>query len=284
MKIFGRNKEKLDQIKEELDIETTNDINDILTDTDIDLIDVCLPSSLHKRYVIEALKNRKHVFCETPVALNTEDARAMKKAEEQYKRRVFVNQFIKHEYPYEYIYDIIQVGTLGKLKALQVRRRTPSLWGDLGLEKITTEFMIHDFDFITWLLGTPNHISSNKINGKEGESHVQALLKYRDAIVEVEGSSMMPAYHPFTVGYEAVFQEGTIEYNEDGYENKVEAVLQSFTNNKSEEIAIPEKDCYEETFKHVIECCKKDVPTRLSLDEAIKSLDIALKINNHLQE
>lgn len=284
IKIFGRNREKLDQINEEMGIETTDRMDDILMDTDIGVIDVCLPSSLHKKYVIEALKNGKHVFCETPVALNLADAKAMKEAEKKYKKRVFVNQFIKHEHPYEYVYDVLEGGTLGKLKALQVRRRTPSLWGDLGLNKITTEFMIHDFDFVTWLLGSPDHIFSNKISGKEGQAHVQALLKYDDTIVEMEGSSMMPDYHPFTVGYEAVFEEGTIEYKEDGYEHSVEAELKIFTNNKSEKLEIPEKDCYEEAVKHVIECCKKDIPTRLGLDDAMKSLDIALRIDNHLPE
>ncbi|MGF7060076.1 Gfo/Idh/MocA family protein [Brassicibacter mesophilus] len=280
--IYGRNKEKLEKIEKDMEIKVTENIDDILTSKDIHLIDICLPSLLHKEYVIEALKNGKNVFCETPISLNLEDAMAMREAEKQYGKRVFVNLFIKHEYPYEYVYDTIQKNALGKLKALHVRRKTPPLWGDLSLNKITTNLMIHEFDFVTWMLGTPNKISAVGINGNEGQSHVNALLAYEDSIIEIQGSSMMPEYHPFTVGYEAIFEKGTIEYIENGYVNKCEKALTLFTNNSKEDLDIPEKDCYEESIKHVVECCIKDISTILSLEDAIKSLKVALQIKEEI--
>lgn len=144
IQIFGRNEDKLKKIEKDLQINTTNNIHDIITNKDIDLIDVCLPSSLHRQYAIEAMKNGKDVFCETPVALSLEDAIAIKQAAKQYGKRVFVDMFIKFEQPYDYIHKVIEENTLGKLKALHIRRKTPHLWGDLGLSKITTNLMIHE--------------------------------------------------------------------------------------------------------------------------------------------
>ncbi|GAB2555427.1 Gfo/Idh/MocA family protein [Gracilibacillus alcaliphilus] len=178
--IFSRNMEKLKQINEKLDVEITDDVNVILKNPHIDLVDICLPSSLHKQYTIEALKNGKHVFCETPVALTVEDANAMQQAENHYGKRVFINQFIKHEYPYEYLYKVVKTEELGKLKALHIKRKTPPLWGDLSLNNITTDLMIHDFDVVTWIFGKPNWICSQGVNGKQGQSHVNALLTYSD--------------------------------------------------------------------------------------------------------
>ncbi|MFZ5354067.1 MAG: Gfo/Idh/MocA family protein [Bacillota bacterium] len=280
IKVFGRNKEKLDKLKDELKIDITDSINDILNDKDIDLVDVCLPTSLHKEHVIEALKRGKHVFCETPVALSIEDGIAMKKAEEQHCRRVFVNQFVKHEYPYSYIYETMQSTTLGELKALHIRRKTPPLWGDLSLDKITTSLMIHELDIITWLFGMPYDISAAGFDCNKGESHVTALLSYKNSLVSVEASSMMPQYHPFTVSYEAVFSKGTIEYYEHGYADRCERSLKLFTDNKCEELPIPDSNCYEDTIKHVINCCKENKPTIIGLDSAISSLELALKIKN----
>lgn len=280
--IFGRNKEKLDKIHKDMEVDVTDNANDIFTDKNIDLIDICLPSSVHREYVIEALKNGKNVFCETPICLSLEDAYAMKKAEEQYDKRVFVNLFIRHEYPYEYIYNTLKDNTLGKLKALHVKRETSPLWGDLSLNNIVTNLMIHEFDFITWLLGVPNKISSFGINGKKGQSHVNALLVYGDTIVEVQGSSMMPLSHPFTVAYEAVFENGAIEYTENGYSDRFENSLTLFLNNNKEDIKIIEKNYCEQSIKHVIECCKKDIPTISSLDDAIKSLKVVLEIKDSI--
>jgi predicted dehydrogenase len=45
--IWGRDEVKLKNIKNDINIKTTTNINDILDDPDISLIDICLPSSLN---------------------------------------------------------------------------------------------------------------------------------------------------------------------------------------------------------------------------------------------
>lgn len=280
--IFGRNEEKLREIEKDLNISITNNIENIITNKDIDLIDVCLPSSLHKEYAIEAMKNGKDVFCETPVALNLEDAIAIKKAADEYGKKAFVDMFIRFEAPYEYIYTVIKENSLGKLKALHIKRKTPHLWGDLGLSRITTNLMIHEFDFVTWLLGNPKKIKALGVESKPEESHVCSLLNYNDAVVEIQSSSMMPSHHPFSVAYEAIFENGTIEYMEDGYSDREEKSLKLFTNDSEKAIEIENRNCWEESFKHVAQCCEKNIPTRLSIDDAVASLKIALEIKDIL--
>jgi UDP-N-acetylglucosamine 3-dehydrogenase len=282
--IFGRNKEKLDSISKDLSITATNSINDIIGNKEIDLVDVCLPSSMHRQYVIDALKAGQNVFVETPVCLIVEDAYAMLEAEKKYGKTVYVNQFIKNEYPYEYLYETVRSSVLGKLKALHIRRKTPPLWGDLSLSKIVRNLMIHEFDFVTWLLGSPHKVTSSGVNGHEGQSHVDALLSFENCFVEVQGSSMMPMGHPFTVGYEAVFEKGTIEYFEHGYECSCERSLVVFANGEKKELEIMSKDCYEESVKHVIECCIKNTPNRLSLKAAVTSLEAALKVDEQVNK
>lgn len=280
--IFGRNEEKLKSIKRDLQISVTNNIQDILTNKDIDLVDVCLPSSLHREYAIEAIKNGKNVFCETPAALSLQDAIAIKQAADEYGQKAFVDMFIRFEYSYEYIYKVIKENSLGKLKALHLSRKTPPLWGDLGFANITTNFMIHEFDFVTWLLGNPNSIAALGIEGEAGEAHIDSLLNYNDTIVEIHSSSMMPDYHPFSVAYEAIFEKGTIEYMEDGYNDREEKSLKLFTDNDQKAIELENKNCWEEAIKHVLECCENNITSRLSVDDAISSLKIALEIKHIL--
>jgi len=43
--------------------------------SDIDVIDITAPSDVHKEAAIAAAENKKHVFCEKPLALTTKDAR-----------------------------------------------------------------------------------------------------------------------------------------------------------------------------------------------------------------
>lgn len=157
--VYGRNESKLQKLKEELGVEITNCIDDLILNPEIDVIDICLPSHLHKQYAVQALKHGKHVFCETPVCLTLEDAAAMRHAEKQYGRRILVNQFIKFEPAYSYLQHAFQERKYGKLLSLVLKRETPPLWGDLGLSSITTNLMIHELDYVTGLVGQANLLS-----------------------------------------------------------------------------------------------------------------------------
>lgn len=278
--IWGRDEVKLRSIKNDINIETTTDINDILDDPDIFLIDICLPSSLHKEYTIEALKNGKHVFCETPVALTLGDAILMEQASKKYNKKIFVDMFIKFDGPYDILYKFVKENKYGELKALHLKRKTPPLWGSLGLDEITTKLMLHEFDFVTWLLGPSDDIISTSTQKDKDKAHVETIMNYETSFVEIQCSSMMPEYHPFTTAYEAIFENGTLEYLENGYYDRTEKYLNLFTDDCQQEIELSEVDCYESVIKHVLECIEKDVPSKLSIDEAIISLETALKVKD----
>ncbi|WP_438497536.1 Gfo/Idh/MocA family oxidoreductase [Paenibacillus sp. IHBB 3054] len=171
--VFGRNEAKLLKLREELGVEITMSIEDIMSDPGMDVIDICLPYALHKTYAVEAMRCGKHVFCETPVALESEDVQAMLHAEQQYGRRILVNQFIKLDYAYEYLYKAVQEASYGKLLHVTLRRETAPLWGDLGLSMIAANLMIHDLDFIAWLLDSP---APSAVWGTTGGNEGQALV------------------------------------------------------------------------------------------------------------
>ena len=53
----------------------TADYHDLLNDESIDAVSVLVPTFLHKKVTIEALKSGKHVLCEKPPALNADEVR-----------------------------------------------------------------------------------------------------------------------------------------------------------------------------------------------------------------
>jgi UDP-N-acetylglucosamine 3-dehydrogenase len=62
------------------------DAAQLIQRADIDAIDVCLPSENHHDVVIPALEAGKHVFCESPLALDLEQAQRMRDAARGAKR------------------------------------------------------------------------------------------------------------------------------------------------------------------------------------------------------
>ena len=59
------------------------DAADLLTRTDVDVIDVCTPQHLHRDLVVAAAQHGKHVLCEKPLAAVPADAAAMVAAAQQ---------------------------------------------------------------------------------------------------------------------------------------------------------------------------------------------------------
>ena len=59
------------------------DWREVVQDPEVDLVDIAAPSAIHAQISIAAAEAGKHVFCEKPLALNLEDAKAMVNAVEK---------------------------------------------------------------------------------------------------------------------------------------------------------------------------------------------------------
>ncbi len=282
--IFGRNEAKLDKLKEELGVEITTSIDEILSDPSLDLIDICLPSDLHSTYAIQALKSGKHVFCETPVCLNHADAVAMRQAEDRSGKRIMVNQFIKFDHAYTYLYESVHSGQYGKLLHVSLKRETAPLWGDLGLGKIAANLMIHELDMITWLLGNPPLSSVwGSSSGKDGQALVHADFDTSQVSAEIIVSSQMPESYPFTVGYEAYFEQAKLVFHEVDYpDGKVEATLYEYGPAGKQEIVLDQGNPYEKCLRYALHSFTDGSASIISLEHAANAAEAAFEITRKL--
>ena len=68
--VYGRNKETLKVFSTKFNINGIDAVEKILSSNDVDAIYIATPHSSHFKYAIEAIKNKKHVLCEKPIAMN----------------------------------------------------------------------------------------------------------------------------------------------------------------------------------------------------------------------
>ena len=68
--VYGRNKETLKVFSKKFNINGIDAVEKLLSSNDVDAIYIATPHSSHFKYALEAIKNKKHVLCEKPIAMN----------------------------------------------------------------------------------------------------------------------------------------------------------------------------------------------------------------------
>jgi predicted dehydrogenase len=93
--VCGRRQEPLKAFADRWGWEHTEcDWKKVVRRDDIDIVDISVPTYLHRDIAIEAIQAGKHIFCEKPMALNADQAREMYELAE--KRGV--THYLNHNY------------------------------------------------------------------------------------------------------------------------------------------------------------------------------------------
>lgn len=118
--IASRSQESADKAARELGIEKAYaSYEALLADPDIDAIYNPLPNHLHVPWSIKALRAGKHVLCEKPVGLNTDDAKRLLDEAEDHPHLVAMEAFMYRFHPqWRKALELVQQGVIGKVKSV----------------------------------------------------------------------------------------------------------------------------------------------------------------------
>jgi predicted dehydrogenase len=131
---------------------------DDLFDEDLVAVDVCVPSRLHKEWIIRALEAGLHVFCEKPLCLSHEEGAKIREAAAAAQRNVIVGYLYRHHPSFRFAKEAIDHRIIGEPHFALARlggRGSHQPWkhdADLGGGAIF-EMMVHMLDLLSWLLG-----------------------------------------------------------------------------------------------------------------------------------
>ena len=92
---------------------------ELLSDPDIEAIYNPLPNHLHVPWTIKAMEAGKHVLCEKPIALTTEEARQLLDARARTGRYVVEAFMVRHHPQWQLAREIARSGRIGEVRAIQ---------------------------------------------------------------------------------------------------------------------------------------------------------------------
>jgi predicted dehydrogenase len=242
---------------------------ELVADTEVDVIYNSLPNHLHAEWTIRAAQAKKHVLCEKPIALSTADVDSIKSAASENKVIVQEAFMYRHHPQTLKVQELVSSGAIGQviqfvgtftfvLKRPEDIRTKPeagggSLW-DLGCYPVSYARMISN--------SQPNEVFGWKINMASGVDETFAgqihfangmlaqiscsfyLPHYSSAMIRgTEGSIFLPnpfkPEKPSSITLQQGEKEKTLNFSSKHlYLGEVEDMADAIINNKSPRISL----------------------------------------------
>lgn len=231
---------------------TSSNWQDAVNDPDIDLVDICLPDSLHYEVAKAALNAGKHVYCEKPLTNTAPEAREL--ADLAASKGLITR--VGHAFPRNPVHDvakdIIDSGEIGDIKMFRACQHVdvlgdpnaPFMWradGKLAPTGIVGDTGSHVFSFMDLLVGRVaeliadcnivtkkrpivkgfNYGTGAKLTGKEEMAEVtntdatNLLCRFENGAMGIVDFSRVATGRKFLQTYEIYGTKGSIAYTYD---------------------------------------------------------------------
>ncbi len=151
----------------------TDDADTLLADQDINAVYIATPPNSHADYAIRALKAGKHVLLEKPIAMDRAECDAIEAAVHETGGKLSVAYYRRALPRFEKLRGIIQDGTIGSVKLIEVRQFKHASNGanqswktdpNVGGGGSFVDMQTHTLDWLTYVFGIPAKVQGLKKN------------------------------------------------------------------------------------------------------------------------
>ncbi len=207
-------------------------LDEFLKQSNVDLVDICLPPALHHDVAIRSLNAGKHVVCEKPMSLWTDKCDEMVAAAAANQRQLMVAHVLPFFPEYASARKVIADGTYGRLLGGHFMRViSDPLWltGFYDPNKIggpMLDLHVHDAHLVTLLFGKPTEvITRGRMQGPVAK-YWNSFLRFGDAdqTVSITSGVIDQQGRSFTHGFEIHLERATLHFELAVIDGKVEAM------------------------------------------------------------
>lgn len=259
-----------------------------------EILDVCLPTYLHTRYSVDAMKGDKHVFCEKPIALDLEGARLMVETAKEHGVTFSVGHVLRFFPQYQAAVEQIKAGRIGTPALLRTTRNQafPGWSWENWYQDIAksggpeVDLAIHDYDWLLYNFGPVTRVYAKNLGPEHpSQMHSLAILRFASgAMAHVEASWALPKGIEFRTSFELVGTDGQMCYDS-SRDSPLKTQLSSdeeaslFYDNPLRE----EMNPYRAELAAFLHAVKHKLEPAVTASEAIAALRIALAVKESAQ-
>lgn len=257
-----------------------------IIDSDVDIVDIALPTYVHSEYTVKALNAGKHVFCEKPMALTLEEGDEMLEAARKAGKKLMIGQCIRFWPEYALTKKLLDEKRYGEVSSAFFRRVSPmptwSYEGWLLQDKkgggALTDLHIHDIDYLIYVFGKPREVFSSGVrNACSANSGIDYVVtRYTcdcPALIIAEGGWHFHPQFPFNMSFTIRCEKATIRF--DSAQEKTLGIFKD--DGSSEYPEVSKTTGWDEEIKYFVDCVANNKPIEVSPpEESRTALEIAL--------
>jgi predicted dehydrogenase len=255
---------------------------ELIANEDLDLVDICTPSYLHTVHALAAMDKGRSVISEKPVCLTKPELNKLLKKQKETGANMAVAQCLRFWNEYEWLKDAADKKTYGKIRSVVMTRlgARPDRWFTEPEKSggVPLDLHIHDVDFLYYLLGEPDRVSTIHHRDKNGMvDYISSRYTFGDIFASTEASWMHAASFPFTMAYRVNFEKADLLY--DGRLKPALTVYPKEGKSFSPEFKGP-ASAYHKELNYFTDCILQGKPFgRSTLADVTPSLLLAFKEN-----
>ncbi|NMA85206.1 MAG: Gfo/Idh/MocA family oxidoreductase [Epulopiscium sp.] len=278
--------EKGRSMAESLGAKYYSDYEKMLEEIEVDIVDLCIPTYMHKEFALKAMDLKRHVFCEKPLAITEEDGLSMITKAEEMGVKFSVGHVVRFFPAYKKAVETVETGRIGTPKLIRTTRNGayPSWsWQDWYSNYECSggpllDLVIHDFDWIIHHFGDVERVFAKSLNGRiKGQDHCLVTLRLKNGLVaHVEGSWAYPTGARFGSSFEIVGTSGQIEYDSIESSSIKKQINDGHFVSTIENPLKPSDEPYTQELQEFINAVIEDRPPTITGSQALKALKVAL--------
>ena len=207
-----------------------SDALQLIREADVDIVDICVPTSDHAKLAVAALAAGRHVFCEKPLCRTAAEARKIVAAAKKAKGSFNVGLCVRAWPEYRAAYEYFKSGKAGKMLSATFKRISPGVdgnsWRNWYMDGAISggallDLHVHDTDEVNYFFGKPRAVravGATVASKNGGIDHVVTTYDFGDGrLVMAEGGWEQSKGATFEMSFTIVCEKATLKLDSTGF-------------------------------------------------------------------
>lgn len=189
-------------------------IEDAIAAGAVDAVLIATPGKFHEPVLVPALEAKLPILCEKPLTPDSVSSWEILQLEQKLDRpHIQVGFMRRFDAEYQALRALVATGDSGELMMLRCAHRNPSVPDGYTQEMLINDSVVHEFDVVPWLAGSPvktvevRYPRRNSFSPAHLREPILVLMELENGVL-VDVEMNVSVQFGYQVATEAVFEKG----------------------------------------------------------------------------